>query len=165
MGLFQSSDGIRFNPLWHSFSLLLTLISFILLMVVVFYNAPIDHVHSTLDGKVGLRMWLLTTDETSVSFPTWTIGTKRYYDAAEGEMPGKGIGLAAPASNEERGTNIGAVSEEDFALMGLESGDGVNGQALDRWVTRFVRGRQLINCQTTRIAAGIPSMSWNYLSE
>ncbi|KIR26103.1 hypothetical protein I307_06054 [Cryptococcus deuterogattii 99/473] len=119
MGLFRSSDGIHFNPLWHSFSLLLTLISFILLMIVVFYNAPIDHVHSTLEGKVGLRMWFLTINETSSSFPTWTIGTKRYYDAAEGEMPGKGIGLAAPASNEERAADIGAVSDGALHAYGF----------------------------------------------
>ncbi|KIR57852.1 hypothetical protein I314_06357 [Cryptococcus bacillisporus CA1873] len=88
-------------------------------MVVVFYNAPIGHVHSTLEDKVGLRMWFLTIDETSLSFPTWTIGTKRYYDAAEGEMPGKEIGLAAPASNEERGTDIGAVSDGGLHAYGF----------------------------------------------
>ncbi|OWZ67053.1 hypothetical protein AYX15_01805 [Cryptococcus neoformans] len=119
MGLFRSSDGMRFNPLWHSFSLLLTLISFILLMVIVFYNAPIDHVHSTLEGKVGLRMWFLTINETSSSFPIWTIGTKRYYDAGDGEMSGRGVGLATPASIKERAAETGFGSDGELHAYGF----------------------------------------------
>ncbi|WWD22855.1 hypothetical protein CI109_107349 [Kwoniella shandongensis] len=65
MGCFRSSDGLHFNPLWHTISILLNLIALILLMVVILYNAPLDHVHSTLEGKVGLRMWLMTVNETN----------------------------------------------------------------------------------------------------
>ncbi|KAK8844594.1 hypothetical protein IAR55_006441 [Kwoniella newhampshirensis] len=65
MGCFRSSDGLHFNPLWHTISILLDAIALVLLMVVLLYNAPLDHVHSTLEGKVGLRMWLLTVNETS----------------------------------------------------------------------------------------------------
>ncbi|WVR03243.1 hypothetical protein IAU60_000234 [Kwoniella sp. DSM 27419] len=65
MGCFRSSEGLHFNPLWHSLSILLTLTSCVIFFLVVFYNAPLDHAQTTLEGKVGLRMWLLTVNETS----------------------------------------------------------------------------------------------------
>ncbi|WVQ76860.1 hypothetical protein IAR50_006534 [Cryptococcus sp. DSM 104548] len=76
MGLFRSSSGLRFNPLWHSLSILLTFVSFLMLMILVFYNAPIDHVESSLSGRMGLRMWMLTINETDSTYPTWA-GSER----------------------------------------------------------------------------------------
>ncbi|WWC85526.1 uncharacterized protein L201_000390 [Kwoniella dendrophila CBS 6074] len=65
MGLCPSGDKLIFNPLWHILSILLTSASFIMLMVVMFNNAPLDHGHSTLEGKSESRMWLLVVNETS----------------------------------------------------------------------------------------------------
>ncbi|WVQ82915.1 hypothetical protein IAT38_005051 [Cryptococcus sp. DSM 104549] len=113
MPVFRSSDRLNFNALWHFISVLFTFISFLMLMVLVFYNAPLDHVESTLEGKVGLRMWLITVNETGSNYLKWSKDPKRSYDdPLEGDvkLAGPVVGIesrAEAAGVDERAVDTG----------------------------------------------------------
>ncbi|WVW81465.1 hypothetical protein I302_103459 [Kwoniella bestiolae CBS 10118] len=61
---------LNFNPLCHALSIILTFGSFIMLMVVVFNNAPLNHEHSTLEGKMNVLSWLLIVNQSSEAVPS-----------------------------------------------------------------------------------------------
>ncbi|WVF66349.1 hypothetical protein IAT40_001089 [Kwoniella sp. CBS 6097] len=65
MGGLRSAQGLPFNKVGHFFAIVFTIASVVLFFLVAFYNAPLDHVKSTLEGKAAQRMFLLTINETS----------------------------------------------------------------------------------------------------
>ncbi|OCF44293.1 hypothetical protein I317_01911 [Kwoniella heveanensis CBS 569] len=105
MGCLRSAEGLPFNIAGHFFAIVFTATSFVLLMMVAFYNAPLDHVKSTLEAKAAQRMFLLTINETSntVVFDRrdHTHISEDYIERRQGGiMPGR-IGLAAAAYKPE----------------------------------------------------------------
>ncbi|WWC67107.1 uncharacterized protein I206_101014 [Kwoniella pini CBS 10737] len=64
MGL-PSGKGLYWNSFCHVLSIILTFSSFVVLLITVFYNAPLDHEHQTLEGKMNNRFWLIVVNETS----------------------------------------------------------------------------------------------------
>ncbi|WVQ93969.1 hypothetical protein IAU59_001047 [Kwoniella sp. CBS 9459] len=142
----RSAEGLPFNPVGHVLAIVFTATSFILLMMVAFYNAPLDHVKSTLEGKAAQRMFLLTINETS---NTIVIDARDHVDNVmkldrrQGDiMPGR-IGLAAAAYKPKDVVN--------------DQNDGWDNHTDDQWARReedeiMVVGAQVAKAREKEVA-------------
>ncbi|WWD06093.1 hypothetical protein V865_004178 [Kwoniella europaea PYCC6329] len=109
---------LNFNPLCHTLSIILTFSSFVLLMAVVFNNAPLDHEHSTLEGQMNSRFWLLvvnqSTDASTVTFDRRTnTDSKRQSDLTQLDYNLRRSTIDEP---EEASVLVNSARNEDDAV-------------------------------------------------
>ncbi|WRT63419.1 uncharacterized protein IL334_000324 [Kwoniella shivajii] len=123
MGGLPSSRRLKFNALIHSLSIISTLISFIMLSMVAFYNAPLDHVHSTLESTVGARMWLITVNETSNTL---------IYDKSHSDYPNKRFTHYNPADFESSENDNVNPMREGLGL-GRRDDSGIHAYGFGIW--------------------------------
>ncbi|WVO13542.1 hypothetical protein L204_101163 [Cryptococcus depauperatus] len=94
-----------------------------MLMALVIYNVPLDHVDSTLQSGMSIRCWLLMVNETNSKQAAWRpaeVKGKRWHNLSDEEISEHDEGSTVAISKiEERASSSKAVASQNLLAYGF----------------------------------------------